>query len=176
MLRILLVCLGNICRSPMAESVFHTRLAERGWTARVEVDSAGTYAGHAGEAPDPRAQATARAHGHHAIGRLRARPVEAADFDRFDLVLAMDRDNLARLREQCPSPQQHKLHLFLDWTQQPGVDEVPDPYYGNTEGFERVMALCERATDAVLDHFSVSIAGTPAPAGNSRDQTRDQTL
>jgi protein-tyrosine phosphatase len=175
MLRILLVCLGNICRSPMAESVFHTRLAERGWTDRVLVDSAGTYAGHAGEAPDPRAQTTARAHGHHAIGRLRARPVEAGDFERFDLVLAMDRDNLARLREQCPVPHQHKLHLFLAWAQWPGVDEVPDPYYGNAEGFERVMALCECATDAVLDHFSDSLAGAPVPAGHSRDQTRDQT-
>jgi protein-tyrosine phosphatase len=172
MVRILLVCLGNICRSPMAESVFHTRLVERGWTDRVEVDSAGTYAGHAGEAPDPRAQATASAHGYHVINRLRARPVKTTDFERFDLVLAMDRDNLARLREQCPVPQQHKLHLFLAWAQLPGVDEVPDPYYGNAEGFERVMALCEHATDAVLDHFLGSVAGTATTAGQNRDQTR----
>ena len=142
--------MGNICRSPLAASALQAQLTQRGLTRRVAVDSAGTYAGHQGEKPDPRAVAVASARGYQQIHRERARRVRKKDFARFDLLLAMDGDNLIHLKNQCPQEHAHKLHLFLEFAGEGSGAEVPDPYYGNAEGFERVMALCETGVHGVL--------------------------
>ena len=142
--------MGNICRSPLAASALQAQLEQRGLTDRIEVDSAGTHAGHQGEKADPRAVAVASARGYQQIHLERARRVNAQDFERFDLLLAMDRDNLANLQQHCPSEQAHKLHWFLEFAGQGTGAEVPDPYYGNAAGFERVMTLCEAGAVGVL--------------------------
>ena len=150
MIRILVVCMGNICRSPLAASVLQAQLEHRGLADRFEVDSAGTHAGHQGEKADSRAVAVAVARGYQQIYRERARRISAQDFERFDLLLAMDRDNLANLQQQCPLGQAHKLHLFLNYAGEGAGAEVPDPYYGNAAGFERVVMLCEAGAAGVL--------------------------
>lgn len=150
MIRLLVVCMGNICRSPLAASVLQTQIEQRGLTHRIAVDSAGTHAGHSGERADPRAVAVASARGYGQIHRERARRVAAHDFAAFDLLLAMDRDNLSNLRQQCPPQYAHKLHLFLAFAGEGEGAEVPDPYYGNAAGFERVMGLCEAGAQGVL--------------------------
>lgn len=157
MFRILLVCMGNICRSPLAASVMHAELARRQLAQAVEVDSAGTYAGHQGEKPDRRAIALALARGYPQIERERARRVLDEDFERFDLVLAMDADNLENLRFKCPPEHQHKLHLFLEYAGHEGRSEVPDPYYGNAAGFEAVLQLCEQGSDGVLRRVAATL-------------------
>ncbi|WP_028534004.1 low molecular weight protein-tyrosine-phosphatase [Paludibacterium yongneupense] len=144
-LEILFVCHGNICRSPTAEAVMRARLEEAGLSARARVDSAGTHDYHVGEAPDPRACRAAQARGYD-MSRLRARQVEASDFERFDLVLAADRNNLAFLQRRCPAAYRHKLALILDTLPPPGL-EVPDPYYGGASGFDRVLDMIEAACD-----------------------------
>lgn len=154
MIRILVVCMGNICRSPMASSALHALVAQRRLSQVFEVDSAGTYGGHKGEKPDPRAMQVAKVRGYGQIALERARRVTADDFERFDLILAMDRDNLMNLQQQCPVEHQHKLHLFLEYAGVPGESEVPDPYYGNAAGFERVMQLCEAGAQGVLDRLA----------------------
>lgn len=154
MTRILVVCMGNICRSPLASSALHAVLAQRQLLHRFEVDSAGTYGGHQGEKPDPRAVAVAQARGYAQISRERARRVTEQDFQRFDLILAMDRDNLTNLQHQCPTEHRHKLHLFLEYAGVGGVAEVPDPYYGNAAGFEHVMQLCEAGARGLLDRLA----------------------
>jgi protein-tyrosine phosphatase len=153
MIRILVVCMGNICRSPMASSVLQAEVGLRGLGGVVSIDSAGTYAGHKGEKADPRAVALAKARGYEQITRERARRVNEKDFQQFDLILAMDRDNLMNLQHQCPEASQHKLHLFLEYAGLGAGAEVPDPYYGNVEGFERVMQLCEAGARGVLDRL-----------------------
>lgn len=152
MLRVLFVCMGNICRSPTAEGVFRAHVARAGLDARVEVDSAGTHGYHVGSAPDPRAQAAARRRGYDLAG-LRARRVAAADFRRFDLILAMDRDNLSLLQEACPEDERHRLRLFLEFARNFEAEEVPDPYYGGPEGFERVLDLVEDAAAGLIDEI-----------------------
>ncbi len=123
--------------------------AKRPASVGYEFDSAGTHAHHFGGRPDPRANLVLRKHGYGEC-RHRARRVEVRDFERFDLILAMDQVNLGDLRRQCPSEQEHKLQQFLDFA--PGLrgHEVPDPYYGNMEGFERVLALCEAGTAGLM--------------------------
>lgn len=150
MIRILVVCMGNICRSPLGASALKAQLAQRGLADRFEVDSAGTHADHHGEKADHRAVAVAAARGYQQIHRERARRIAAQDFERFDLLLAMDRDNLTNLQQQCPLALAHKLHLFLEFAGQGRDAEVPDPYYGNAAGFERVMVLCEAGAAGVL--------------------------
>ncbi|WP_444438284.1 low molecular weight protein-tyrosine-phosphatase [Pseudomonas sp. A6] len=146
-MRVLFVCLGNICRSPTAEGVFRHKLREAGLEARVTVDSAGTGDWHVGKAPDARTRVAAMRRGYD-LSALRARQVSAADFADFDLILAMDLSNLAdleRLRGGGPA----ELDLFL--RRYAGVlDEVPDPYYGGEAGFEQVLDLLETACDALL--------------------------
>ena len=154
MIRILVVCMGNICRSPLAASALQAQLEQRGLTDRIAVDSAGTYAGHQGEKADSRAVAVASARGYQQIHLERARRVKAQDFERFDWLLAMDHDNLASLQRQCPPEQAHKLHLFLEFAGQGMDTEVPDPYYGNAAGFERVMTLCEVGAIGVLQRLA----------------------
>lgn len=157
---ILVVCMGNICRSPMASAVLKSEVMRLGLSEQLEVDSAGVFAGHAGERADSRARKLAGQRGYEAIEAERARAVCAEDFERFDAILAMDRDNLAQLQRRCPPAQAHKLHLFLDYAGL-GPNEVPDPYYGPLQGFENVLALCERAAPAVLQRLLGRAPQTP---------------
>lgn len=153
MIRVLVVCLGNICRSPMAASVLQGELERRGLQTRVEVDSAGTHGAHAGERADRRAVQLTSGRGYPHILSERSRRVTGADYERFDLILAMDRHNLARLRERCPPEHHHKLHLFLAFAGVDEAGEVPDPYYGPAEGFEVVLSLIERAVPGVIERL-----------------------
>lgn len=150
--RVLMVCMGNICRSPTAEAVLRAQAALRGLARRVEVDSAGTHGWHAGEPPDPRAQAHGARRGYD-LAPLRARRVQAADFERFDLILAMDRGNLAQLLELRPPGAGARVELLMRFARRHAVDEVPDPYYGAADGFERVLDLVEDACEGLLDHL-----------------------
>jgi protein-tyrosine phosphatase len=148
---VLFVCTGNICRSPTAEGVFRHCVEKAGLTARIVSDSAGTHDYHVGEPPDPRAQAAARRRGYE-LGELRARRVRREDFELFDYVLAMDEANLSQLERLCPRKHTHKLKLFLEFGDG-SPREVPDPYYGGPEGFERVLDLVERAAQRLLRHL-----------------------
>ncbi len=148
---VLFCCMGNICRSPTAEGVFRAQLHEAGLAAQVHLDSAGTHAYHLGEPPDARSQRHARKRGYD-LSRQRAREVRAADFAAFDLVLAMDFDNLARLEQDCPPEHRHKLRLFMSFAPQAGSAVVPDPYYSGADGFEVVLDLVEQAGRGLLAH------------------------
>jgi len=150
MARVLLVCMGNICRSPMAQQVLSAVARQRGRGALVEVDSAGTHA-DGSQATDLRALASLARAGYEAGVRRRARRVLAADFEAFDLVLAMDSDNLAALRLRCPPQLRHKLHLWLDFAPGQAGRDVPDPYYGDERGFDTVRQLCEAGAHGVMD-------------------------
>lgn len=146
---ILMVCMGNICRSPTAEGVFRRRLKDAGLEKSVRLDSAGTHAYHVGNAPDPRARNAAAQRGYDLNG-LRGRQVSARDFEEFDLILAMDEENLENLRHACPMDQAHKLRLFLSYSERYRGKEVPDPYYGGPQGFDRVLDMIEDASDGLL--------------------------
>lgn len=151
-LSVLFVCMGNICRSPTAEGVLRHRLQRAALGSVVAVDSAGTYGGHAGDAPDPRAQKHALKRGVD-LSRLRARKVTPEDFQRFQLILAMDDDNLAALARLQP-PGAPAPRLLTEFARRPGAPrEVPDPYYGGPDGFEHVLDLIEDACDGVLAHL-----------------------
>jgi len=141
-LRVLMVCTGNICRSPTAEGVLRQLAAQSGWGRRLEVDSAGTTAYHVGEPPDRRSQAHAQRRGYD-LSSQRARQVEDVDFRRFDWILAMDRGHLLELRDQAPVLVHDRIRLLLDFA--PGLEgrDVPDPYYGGDGGFEQVLDLVE---------------------------------
>jgi len=147
-MKVLFVCLGNICRSPTAEGVFRQMVREAGLEARIEIDSAGTGDWHVGKAPDARTRAAALRRGYD-LSSLRARQVSAADFSRYDLVLAMDAANLRDLKRLRGSSGAAELDLFLR-RYELEIDEVPDPYYGGEDGFEQVLDLVERACDGLL--------------------------
>lgn len=150
---VLFVCMGNICRSPTAEAVFRHKLAQHALATQVGHDSAGTHAYHVGEAPDGRSQTHATRRGYR-MNDLRARQVHAEDFAAFDLILAMDKQNLRLLQQQCPPGLRHKISLFLDFADGLQGQEVPDPYYGGADGFETVLDLCEAAADGLLAHLA----------------------
>ncbi len=152
---ILFVCMGNICRSPTAHGVFRKLVESEGLAGRIHIDSAGTHAYHVGEQPDRRAQETARRRGID-LSDLRARQALAADFERFDYVLAMDRDNQQLLARLCPPEQRDKLRLFLEFAPELGLDEVPDPYYGGPRGFEQVFDMVEAAAQGLLADIRAS--------------------
>ena len=151
--RVLFVCMGNICRSPTAEAVFRHHVARSGLGHAIVADSAGTHDYHVGAAPDARAQQAAAMRGYD-LARLRARRVEASDFLEFDFVLAMDEVNLRALRLQCPGSDKRKVQLLGDYCagNLKGC-AVPDPYYGGRSGFERVLDLVEDAAQSLLRHI-----------------------
>lgn len=159
--RVLMVCMGNICRSPTAEGVLRGKLQAAGLAHVVEVDSAGTHGYHAGEPPDPRAQKHAAARGYD-LGRLRARRVSRDDFQAFDLILAMDEQNLEALQDLAPTQGRAKVGRLLQYARRhPGVDDVPDPYYGPPAGFDRVLDLVEDACEGLIEALkSRDVEGT----------------
>lgn len=151
--RVLFVCMGNICRSPTAEAVFARRVKQSGLAHAIEIDSAGTHAYHVNEPPDPRAREAAARRGYDLSG-LRARRIIAEDCQRFDYVVVMDEMNLLDVRGKCPRSLWPRVHLFLDFV--PGGAkglEVPDPYSGGRSDFERVLDLVEPAADGLLAHI-----------------------
>jgi protein-tyrosine phosphatase len=148
-MKVLFVCFGNICRSPTAEGVFRHLLAQEAPQLQVEVDSAGTAGYHIGHSPDLRSQRAAHARGIDLSG-LCARQVTAEDFLRFDLILAMDRDNLEELEAMRPAESRAGVRLFLDYAPELGRTEVPDPYYGDAHGFEEVLNLCAAASRGLI--------------------------
>jgi protein-tyrosine phosphatase len=151
-MRILFVCMGTYCRSPTAEGVFRKLLAERAPHLGVEVDSAGTHDYHAGRSPDPRSCAAAQARGVD-LGPLRARKIAVEDFERFDLILAMDASNVSALRQRCPPDLWPRVQLFMEYAGHPSVRDVPDPYYGGPNGFERVLDLVEEASIGLIERL-----------------------
>lgn len=149
MVNVLFVCLGNICRSPAAEGVFRTLVAREGLDGEISCDSAGTGTWHVGEPPDERMTRAAARRGVD-LSPLRARKATAADFDRFDYILAMDQDNLANLSRMQPPGFDGRLRRFLEFAPESGRRSVPDPYYGGPDGFELVLDLIERASAGLL--------------------------
>jgi protein-tyrosine phosphatase len=148
-IKVLFVCLGNICRSPTAEGVLRDLVAREAPELRVEVDSAGTADYHIGNAPDPRSRRAAKQRGID-IGTLRARQVTPKDFSEFDLILAMDRNNLRDLEALRPRDATAELQLFLDYAPELKLREVPDPYYGGERGFEDVLDLTTAASRGLI--------------------------
>ena len=146
---VLFVCMGNICRSPTAEGVFRQIVQDAGLADRIKTDSAGTHAYHSNNPPDRRAQAAAERRG-YSLADIRARPVDVDDFERFDYVVAMDADNLEILKERAADEQHVKIRLFLEFSSVTET-EVPDPYYGGSAGFERVLDLVEEASRGLLE-------------------------
>ncbi|MFV1980480.1 MAG: low molecular weight protein-tyrosine-phosphatase [Rhodothermia bacterium] len=153
-LRILFVCLGNICRSPLAEGVFRKHVAEAGLGGDVEADSAGTGAWHVGEPPDRRMRQTASRHGVY-LDDIRARKFDRVDLDRFDLIIAMDRSNLQDILGMASPQQRSKVKLFRSYDESGGGQgDVPDPYYGGPDGFEHVFEIVERTSRNILSSVS----------------------
>lgn len=150
-MKILFVCLGNICRSPTAEIVFREIVAREAPELPIEIDSAGTAAYHVGAAPDTRTRQAALRRGYD-MSALRARVVESQDFGRFDLILAMDRQNLDALQRRAPIAARDRIRLFLEFAPDADETEVPDPYYGGPNGFEAVLDLVEAAARGLLQH------------------------
>ncbi|NQY51144.1 MAG: low molecular weight phosphotyrosine protein phosphatase [Piscirickettsiaceae bacterium] len=144
-IKILFVCMGNICRSPTAEGVFNKLLDDLGITKQFLIDSAGTHNYHVGKSPDVRSQQTAHKRGIH-LSNIRARKVSSLDFDKFDYILAMDADNYNHLLESSHNRYHHKIHLFLKFAHNCKKNNVPDPYSGDQNGFERVFDLIEDAS------------------------------
>ncbi len=143
--------MGNICRSPTAEGVFRHFVEQAGLADRIFVDSAGTHAYHVGEPPDRRARSAASRRG-YSLDKIRARRVADTDFESFDHVIAMDRLNMAALRDRAEPEHQSKIDLFLSYSSGDGVD-VPDPYYGGASGFERVLDMVEDASRGLLEEL-----------------------
>ena len=150
--KVLFVCTGNICRSPTADGVFRHLVEKAGLEKQIQCESAGTHGYHVGEAPDPRTQHAAICRGYD-LSSLRARRVERRDFEIFDYLLAMDESHLRLLEQLCPPQHAHKLKLFMEFGENPSVREVPDPYYGGAQGFERVLDMVEEAAQGLLRHI-----------------------
>jgi len=152
-INVLFVCMGNICRSPTADAVFRHHVKSARLDHLIHIDSAGTHAYHIGEPPDRRSQQVALKRGYSMQG-LRARRVTQEDFSRFQYILAMDHHNLEELQQDCPAQYSNRLGLFLQYSNQWDThQEVPDPYYGGSHGFERVLDLVENASQGLLNHI-----------------------
>lgn len=148
-MRVLFVCMGNICRSPTAEGVFRRVLADRAPDLEVEIDSAGTHSYHIGNPPDRRAIEAARRRGID-LSPLRARQVSREDFERFDLILAMDEENLEELRRRADARYHERIRLMMEFAPDAPLRHVPDPYYGGASGFEQVLDLLEQAAEGLI--------------------------
>lgn len=150
MVKVLFICMGNICRSPTAQGAFVKLVEREGLGTAIGVDSAGTHAYHIGEPPDQRAQAAALARGID-LSALRARRVHPSDYEQFDVLVAMDDENQRFLLDECPEPDHRpKVRLFMEFAPRAGNPVVPDPYYGGRKGFERVLDLVEEASEGLL--------------------------
>jgi len=154
-IKVLFVCMGNICRSPTAEGVFSALLKTEKIAHQFELDSAGTHAYHIGEAPDLRAQKAAQEKDID-LSNIVSRKVVFGDFEDFDYLLVMDDDNYQILMQSCPEQYQDKIHYLLDFAPQLGTREVPDPYYGGKYGFERVLDMVETAAVGFLNKLKQS--------------------
>ena len=152
MIRVLFVCLGNICRSPTAEGVFRSVVERAGLLEHIEIDSAGTHAYHVGAPPDARATQAARRRGVELSG-LRGRQAVRGDIERFDYILAMDEENHSNLMAICPAGLEPKVQFFLGYATARPEREVPDPYFGGDAGFERVLDMIEEASEGLLAHI-----------------------
>ncbi|MDR2186706.1 MAG: low molecular weight phosphotyrosine protein phosphatase [Azonexus sp.] len=150
--RVLMVCMGNICRSPTAEGVLRKFIQQNKLGDKVEVDSAGTHGYHVGEAPDNRTQRAAKARGYD-LSQLRARKVAQQDLDYFDLILAMDKSNLDHLKRLATPEQSKRIKLFMDYAKHFDDDEVPDPYYGLGHGFDLVLDMVEDAAAGLVEEI-----------------------
>lgn len=150
---VLMVCTANICRSPLAEGLLRQRLRALGLHRKVLVRSAGTKASQPGHKPDPRARRVAEAVG-VSLARIKAQQVTAGDLARSDCVLAMDLQNLRDLELMCLQADRHKLHLLLEFAPELGLEEVPDPYYGNYEGFEEVFRVIDAGLTGVSRYLA----------------------
>lgn len=154
MVKVLFVCMGNICRSPTAEAVFRRQAKISGSESFILVDSAGTHDYHIGESPDRRAQKIAKQRGYDMNG-LRARQFNTRDFDIFHYILAMDKHNFAILNKLCPSQHNNKLGMLMQYSKNfPEYEDVPDPYFGGCQGFEKVLQLIEDAGEGLLNKIS----------------------
>ncbi len=153
MVKILFVCMGNICRSPTAEGVFRYKIEQAGIENSVHIDSAGTIAYHVGNPPDQRAQEAALNRGID-LSSQRARRVNSEDFKKFDYVIAMDSENHYELEVICPPGYEDRLHMFLKFAQNTNETDVPDPYYGGSRGFERVLDIIEDASEGLIQHLT----------------------
>lgn len=150
--KILMICMGNLCRSPMAVGALQGVVAARRLEHLFEVDSAGTHARrHVGQRPDPRAIEVAARRGYKDLSKQRSRPVGASDFQKFDLIIAMDGDNLQSLKKICPAELHHKLHLLLEFADGSSGVDIPDPYFGSVAGFEHVLDLCEAGVTGLVN-------------------------
>lgn len=157
MIKILFVCLGNICRSPTAEGVFRHKLNQAGildgYLENIYIDSAGTGGYHIGEKPDPRSRQTALKYGVNLDG-LRSRKITLQDFTDYDYILGMDQENVCNMTAICPADHQHKIKLLMDYaTDCPGITEIPDPYSGGIEGFDRVYDFIDRGSEGYLAYL-----------------------
>ena len=157
--RVLLVCMGNICRSPTAEGVLRQYIKINNLCGIVEVDSAGTHGYHVGEAPDSRTQRAASIRGYN-LSQLRARKVARQDLDYFDLILAMDKSNLDNLQRMATPEQQERIRLFMQYAKNFEDDEVPDPYYGLGHGFDLVLDMVEDASQGLIGEIKQKLGRT----------------
>ena len=155
-MKVLFVCMGNICRSPTAEGVFREHARRHAPGLDIEVDSAGTHAYHVGEPPDPRTVKAAARRGIDLAG-LRARQVQEEDFERFDLILAMDRLNHATLLDRSPVEYHARIRMLLEFAGETAIADVPDPYYGGAKGFDDVLDLVQSAADGLLREIKMRI-------------------
>jgi protein-tyrosine phosphatase len=170
-MKILFVCMGNICRSPLAEGLFLHLARARGILERFEVDSAGTGDWHVGHFADPRSQAVASRNGIKLL--CRARQVETPDdLETFDLIVAMDRANRRDLRELSPEEHHGKIRLMREWDPEANEElpEVPDPYYGGPQGFENMYAMLRRSCERLLDELGAGDGGIPESIGRSKHE------
>lgn len=164
-IKVLFVCMGNICRSPTAEGVFRHMLREKNLEEKVEVDSAGTHGYHVGESPDQRTQRAAASR-RYDLSNMRARKVAAQDLSYFDLILAMDHNNLDVLKRICPVDKHERLGLLMSYSKNFDDDEVPDPYYGLGHGFDLVLDMIEDAAAGLIESIErrLSDAGKSSPS------------
>jgi protein-tyrosine phosphatase len=167
MIKVLFVCMGNICRSPTAEGVFRHFLRQQRLEGRVEVDSAGTHGYHVGESPDPRTQRAAAARGYD-LSSFRARKVAPGDLEYFDLVLAMDKSNLDALRRMSPPQYANRLQLFMSYAKNFDDEEVPDPYYGLGHGFDLVIDMVEDASRGLIENLQQRLAAKATGASQKQ--------